>query len=133
MSLNISRLPPQIAYDPTPEGHHKVLELGDKFSIRICNPTENEWEEVGVIELNERRRGFWHDMLPKKELSSYTSIGVFADEGKGNAKPWTDIKGFPEYLKSTDCPVLWGRFWEKSSEEIIMHDNDLNKPTTACS
>jgi hypothetical protein len=104
ISLNISRLPAQLAYDRNEQGLQEILELGSDFKVALLNPMSGEWEDIGKIGLNERRRGFWHAMLPQKHLSAYLQIGVFPADGEG---PFIYPEDALDCLKGNRFPVLW--------------------------
>lgn len=102
-SLNVSQLPAQVPYS---DGEHgdRILQLGEKFSVALLNPQLQEWETLGELSLNERRRGFWHGMLFRKDYTAYLKIGVFDLE---NEMPFRHSSDVPVYLRDQPLPVLW--------------------------
>jgi len=104
ISLNISLLPAQIAYDKNDSGEQNILQLGHEFIIKLLSPQTNEWEKIGEIRLNERRRGFWHAMLHQKEISAYSQIGVFYSNGDALFRY---PENSPDYAKGKPLPILW--------------------------
>ena len=116
ISLNISQLPAQIPYDRKAMGQQSILQLGDSFRICLLNPEAKEWESLGEVRLNERRRGFWHGMLPEKDISAYQKIAVFPSRDESSPFKYPDES--LEYLKGKSLPVLWQDLHSASNNRL---------------
>ncbi len=117
ISLNISQLPAQIAYDRDKTGKQNILQLGNEFHICLLNPESSNWDKIGTVHLNERRRGFWHGMLLEKDISAYQKIAIFAPEKMKS--PFECVDDSPECLRGQNHPILWRDINSQSNESIV--------------
>jgi len=106
ISVNVSRLPPQVAYDQAGSGR-TIMQLGKDYRVCLLKPKTKEWVQIGQFQLNERRRGFWNGMLPDVEISAYEQIGVFSTDQDSTFQYGEDA---PE-LKGSQRPILWQSLW----------------------
>lgn len=107
LAVNIRGLSAEIPFDRQSDGSQKLLTLSRRLSVKLLNLAPGAahlWEEVGQIELDENRNGFWHDRLDNKGLSAYSMIGVFDSEYEN---PITHSADANESLRSTPLPILW--------------------------
>lgn len=107
LAVNIRGLSAEIPFDRQTDGSQKILTLSKRLSVRLLNLAPGAarlWEEVGQVELDENRNGFWHDRLENKGLSAYSMIGVFDTEHENTILHGSDAN---ERLRGTPLPILW--------------------------
>ncbi|MBI4516420.1 MAG: hypothetical protein HY699_11470 [Deltaproteobacteria bacterium] len=108
LAVNVRGLEKTIAYERDSDGSCKELQVGDTLSVRLLDLTtcDPKWSDVGQIQLDRGRNGFWHRKLSDyKSFSSYAMIGVFDDR---NQSPFHFEKN-PK-LEGQNLPLMWKWF-----------------------
>ena len=114
LGVNVRALESTILYGMSSDGTTRAVTVGDELKVVLLDLSTGsaEWQEVGVLRLNDIRNGFWEGTVRGfKAFDTYEMLGVFDQVHRNPFLFETKYEG----LSGTSLPMLWG--WLHSPQQ----------------